>query len=295
MLEDAGIPAYPVVMSTRNRGRLPLAHPTLQMLNTFVVGAAISDTTLVYIDGSVVDGYINELPAVLAVERARLLIPNQQGRWVDLQAATKTSLRSVVEATLLPDGTISGIRKTNYNGRYASSVRSKFRKAKDSLDYIRSFAEREKIQVKALRQKGRSSFTPSIEEELAFVKHPSKGNNLVYIHPLLFLHISETPFKQSTRYLPVEFNGTDQVTLSVTLTLPEGYTVDELPEDKLLSACNRGLSMRYSCRQLKNTVVTQYQFKLNRALFMPEHYSALQQFFEQMATKNKELMVLKKL
>lgn len=83
MLRDADIPSFPVVMSRRNIGILPYSHPSVQKLNTFIVGVANTDSTLVYLDGSVRDGYINILPPVLMVNRARVIMPGKGGLWVD--------------------------------------------------------------------------------------------------------------------------------------------------------------------------------------------------------------------
>ena len=63
MLNDAGVKAVPVVMSTRDNGRLPLTYPSRKFLNTFVVGAYTNDSTMVFIDSSIDDGYLNVLPA----------------------------------------------------------------------------------------------------------------------------------------------------------------------------------------------------------------------------------------
>ena len=46
MLEDAGVQAFPVVMSSRDNGRLPYTHPSIKALNTFVVGFMANDTTI---------------------------------------------------------------------------------------------------------------------------------------------------------------------------------------------------------------------------------------------------------
>lgn len=59
MLRDAHIPCYPVVMSRKNRGILPLTHPSIQKLNTFVVGIADTDSTFAFLDGSVTHGSLN--------------------------------------------------------------------------------------------------------------------------------------------------------------------------------------------------------------------------------------------
>lgn len=106
MLTDAGIPAYPVVMSRRNMGILPLTHPSLQKLNTFIVGIAHTDTTLVYLDSSVEDGYLNVLPPLLMTNRARVIIPGNHSQWVNLEALGTNQLRSAVIASISPEGTI---------------------------------------------------------------------------------------------------------------------------------------------------------------------------------------------
>lgn len=62
MLRDAQIPCYPAVMSRKTLGILPLSHPSIQKLNTFVVGIADTDSTFVFLDGSVTNGYMNTLP-----------------------------------------------------------------------------------------------------------------------------------------------------------------------------------------------------------------------------------------
>ena len=73
MLNDAGVKAVPVVMSTRDNGRLPLTYPSRKFLNTFVVGAYTMIPTMVFIDSSIDDGYLNVLPAKLLTDRARII------------------------------------------------------------------------------------------------------------------------------------------------------------------------------------------------------------------------------
>lgn len=193
MLTDAGIPAYPVVMSRRNMGILPLTHPSLQKLNTFIVGIAHTDTTLVYLDSSVEDGYLNVLPPLLMTNRARVIIPGNHSQWVNLEALGTNQLRSAVIASISPEGTISGTRETLYAGQYASRLRNKFRTAKDSTDFVNKLASEENIQVKSLRIEGRNGFSPQVREVMEFEKQSTVNDQFIYVNPLVFLHVSESP------------------------------------------------------------------------------------------------------
>ncbi len=51
-LKDAGFKSYPVLISRRSRGRLPLTFPSIDQLNTFIVAAQATDGKIFYMDGS---------------------------------------------------------------------------------------------------------------------------------------------------------------------------------------------------------------------------------------------------
>jgi len=294
MLTDAGIPAYPVVMSRRNMGILPLTHPSLQKLNTFIVGIAHTDTTLVYLDSSVEDGYLNVLPPLLMTNRARVIIPDNHSQWVNLEALGTNQLRSAVIASISPEGTISGTRETLYAGQYASRLRNKFRTAKDSTDFVNKLASEENIQVKSLQIEGRNYFSPQVREVMEFEKQSTVNDQFIYVNPLVFLHVSESPFKQSERKLPVEFPYTDHLSLTVNLTIPEGYVVDEKPEGLRVQIGDEKVFCRYTITQQNNQVTLRYLFRLQKLLFLNTDYPELQQLWEIIAKKNNEIMVLKK-
>lgn len=295
MLKDAGIPAFPAVMSRRSRGVLPYGHPSLQKLNTFVVAIAHTDSTLVYLDGSIEDGYINILPPALMVNRARIIIPGNQSQWVNLEAAGVNQLKSVVKASISPEGVIAGTRETSYIGQDASRIRYKFRAAKDSAEFVSKLASEENIQVKAFQMEGRNYFSPQVRETVNFEKQSTLNDQFIYVNPLIFMHISESPFKQSERKLPVEFPYTYQLVQSVMLTLPDGYALDEKPENLNVRTGDGKVLCKYSITQQGNQVILRYSFRLDKLLFLHTDYAELQQLWEIIAKKNNEMMVLKKL
>lgn len=295
MLKDAEIPAYPAVMSRRNMGVLPYAHPSLQKLNTFVVAIAQTDTTLVYLDSSVENGYLNVLPPVLMTDRARIIIQDNQSQWVNLETIGTNAARSLVKANISTEGVITGTRETIYTGQYASQLRNKFRTAKDSAEFVSKLASEESIQVKALQMEGRNSFSPQVRELVEFDKQSTVNDQFIYVNPLVFLHISESPFKQSERKLPVVFPYADYLALSINLTIPEGYAVDEKPEGLRVQTGDKRVSCQYIITQQGNQVTLSYAFRLQKLLFLHTDYPELQQLWEIIAKKNNEMMVLKKL
>lgn len=294
MLKDAGIEAYPVLLSRRSIGRLPVTHPSIQKLNTFVVAIVENDTTNHYIDGSIEDGYINTLPPTFLVDRARILTPTGSA-WVNLQNADKNYIRCNVTAALAPDGTIAGTRQTLYVGQHAANLRNKYRNAKDSTDFINKLGTEENITVKSYEAKDIKNFSPQVQEVLQFEKQSTTNDQFIYVNPLIFLQVSESPFKQVERKLPVEYPYTTTLSVFVNLTLPEGYTIDELPKSLQIVMEDQQIRCRYNVTRSGNVININYLFRQNTLLFAPNEYPELKKLWETIAEKNTEMLVLKKI
>ncbi len=294
MLREANIPCAPVVMSRRSVGMLPFAHPSIQKLNTFVVAAANSDSSFVYLDGSIRAGYLNILPTVLMVERARMISSNGS-RWVNLSNLGKNQLRSLVNASVNAEGKITGTRTTGYVGQYASSLRNRFRTAKDSAEFVSNLETSEEIKVNDLRFNQMDNFSPQVEETITFEKEGTMNDNLIYLNPMIFLHVEKSPFTQAERKLPVELPYTEQVTLSVSIDIPEGYAVDEVPKPLTVKTEDGSGKCRYNIQAQGNRVMLIYTFSYDKLTYAAQEYQGLKAFWEAIVEKNNEMLVLKKL
>ena len=104
-------------------------------------------------------------------------------------------------------------------------------------------------------------------------------------------YVAGAKFKQSERKLPVEFPYTDHLSLTVNLTIPEGYVVDEKPEGLRVQTGDGKVFCRYTITQQNNQVTLRYLFRLQKLLFLNTDYPELQQLWEIIAKKNNEMMV----
>ena len=294
MLRDAQIPCYPAVMSRKDRGILPYSYPSIQKLNTFIVGIADTDSTLVFLDGSVINGYMNTLPPVLMVNRARLISETAGGRWMNLSKLGKNQIRATVRAQIHPDGQITGDRNAVYMGQYAANLRRRYYAAKDSTEYINQLETEENIKVKKFETRELNVFSPRITEFLDFEKQATVNDDLIYVNPMIFLHVSKCPFIQTERQLPLEMPYTEHILQATMLTIPEGYAVEELPKPLNLKTEDGQDIVRYNISQSGTTINVTYTFIANKLLHLATEYPTVKMFWENVAEKNNELIVLKK-
>ena len=91
-MNDAGLMATPVILRTRDLGKLPYNFPSISKISTFMVGVVLPGGSKGFVDASsaTADGTVGDLPGVLLVERARMLYKGRKAEWVNLQKLFET-------------------------------------------------------------------------------------------------------------------------------------------------------------------------------------------------------------
>lgn len=294
MLKDAGIRAHPILMSIRTMGRLPLSHPSLNKINTFILGVENTDSTMVYVDGSIQYGDVNILPPVLMVDRARFYNPGSKGFWIDLSKVGRNLINSITTATVDEAGNLSGKRQSSFTGIYAANYKSAFYQAKDSLDFIDKIQTEEEITIEKCIQTNMNKLSPRTTETIEFTKSVMATDDHIYLNPMLFPHITKNSFTQEERKLPVEFAFPYDMRLNTIITIPENYEVEEMPENMKFSMKNRAISCTYSVQVNGNQLIMNYIFQFNTIIYPVTNYQELKKFWELLVQKNTEQVVLKK-
>lgn len=294
-LKDAGINAFPILISRRSQGRLPYTFPSFNKLTTFIVAAKTSDEKTYYMDGSAIYGGLNMLPTNLLVDRGRVYEETISEKWVDLSKITKSQQVFFLLAELDKDGTLSGELKSGYTNQLAYSYKVAYQAAKDSSDFVEKFQNSNQITIDSFRIDGKEPMSAMVKEEIKFTKKMDASGEFIYINPMIFEHITKNPFTQSDRKLPIEFNYPYIYQESCTLTIPGNYKVEEIPKTiKIILDDNKGKCI-YQVLQDGNKIQLNYWFELNQIVFPQTDYTVIRDFYGQVVTKNLEMIVLKKI
>ena len=294
MLGDVGVKAYPVLMSTRRHGRLPKTYPSLDKINTFIVGIP-NGGSWIYLDASGADGYLNVLPANLYVEQARIIEKGTQGQWVNLQKVGEARSVLNIKASLTADGQMKGEQTAIYSGNAAANERKAFRAASDSTAFMASKATKDGVAITQCKIEGHHDFSPSVTEVLNFTKQGEKTDDHIYINPFTEIPISSNPFTEKGRLLPVEFPCRNSYNAYVQLTLPDGWQLEEMPKSVNVSTPDKSASGRinYALGD-DNTITINYQFRISNVCYDHKQYDALSQLFDLFANRGKDILVIKK-
>lgn len=293
MLRDAGIECYPAVLRTRDEGLLSIASPSINKLNTMIV-AIPRDSSYIFMDGSAELGWVDVLPSNLLANQVRILFSEGNATWVSLMKHSQSKNVYYIKSTVAPDGTIEGTRVEKYQGEGALRHRLAFKHAKDSTEYIRDMERDDNIEVKSYQAKSMTEFAPTAQETIEFTAQAEVAGDLIYVRPFIDTFMSKSPFTEETRDMPIEFTATESIQLTSIINIPEGYEVDEIPQNKGFRVDDGNMTCRMGYNHTDGMVTSTLRFTVDDILFSPQSYPGIKAFFDEIAKANGEMVILKK-
>jgi hypothetical protein len=293
MLRNAGMDAAPVVLSTREHGKVESAYPMLNRFNYLVVMLRI-DGEVTYLDASQPRIGFGHLPA--RCYNGLSTVVDEFARIVDLSANSLQEKK--LTAVLLNDITSTSIRGTfqQVPGYYESErLRSLLQdKGKDALakELWKDLPTQVKCSALQVDSSSRYEYPLGLK---ANVEVDLSGDDVIFINPMMGEAQKENPFKSTDRNYPVEMPYTQDETYMLTLFVPDGYTVDELPKPAriYLNEKKEG-SFEYAVGLDNGMISIRSSVRFSRANFEPEEYEALREFVNVIVAKHREQIVLKK-
>lgn len=292
ILKDFGLRAYPAVLSRRSSGILPIHFPSLQKLNTFVIAIYNPDNQkYIFLDSSMDIPALNVLPLELSVDQARILNldEKEENKWANLIDLPSNG-ESVNISASFDNGEIKGHRTLQLQGHRATEYQQRQAKSANNKASI----EKESCLVSNVETKKTEDNFTRIDEELDFTMKADNTGDRFYINPMIFPHLEKNPFIQAERMLPVEFPYPYKFNLMCSLTVPEGYEVEELPKSQTVRTESNSLQCKYIIQKQANQILLNYLFALKASVFHPLEYKQLQEIFTQIIERNQALIVLKK-
>ena len=141
-----------------------------------------------------------------------------------------------------------------------------------------------------------NTYLPVTESyEVTMNNMTDNGGNDLILMPLLYEQMRENPFKMEERKCPVDFGYKTDNTVIVTINLPNGYKVTTLPASVNLRLEGGAASYLFQAVQSDTIIKLTSKFSIGKSLFLPDEYSKLREFFNQVVLKQSEPVILKKL
>ena len=294
VLKDAGFEAYPVVMSCRSEGRLPIANPSISCINYFVVGVTAKDVNY-YMDASRKNCTVNVLDDEYLVDKARSFrgTVSNFSDWVDLTHINTSMDRNVCMIKFEDNKMIVDVTSIKTN-QSAYLYREAYRKYKNQDELVEKMQNAHSVNIDNYTVQGLDSIGKPIIEKYTFSKPVSLTDPQLYINPLTIFQESSNLFKEEKRELPVEFSYPYTVKNTISIIIPSGYAIEEIPKSEKTSIKDNDALYSYLVQKGENSIQMITSMSLNQLLYSMNEYSFLRDFWTHVVAKNNEQIVLKK-
>ena len=294
LLREAGLQADPVILSTRSHGLVSPIYPILSKFNRVVAHVTVNDKFYL-LDATDKLQPFDRLPFECLNGQGRL-ISKAGTDWVNLRNKESSSSFTKVDLVLNDEDEYVGKIQSSCIGYEAYLMRKKVKKlgkeayVKEKLDMPEGLAL-ENFIISNLDEPGRSV----VEEYEANVnEYVMNAGNMIYLDPLMFFAEDKNPMKLDERYYPVDFGCPIARSYRLTVPIPEGFSVEELPKPAVVSMPNKGGVFRYNISNDGSNLIVMTSYHIKQTLFLPREYGIIKQFFDIIVAKHAEKIVLKK-
>ena len=292
MMEKAGLNVNMVVLSTRGNGTIDQKIPSLNQFDYVICEVVMKDGEIL------VDATDELLPFDMlppnCYNQLGFLVGTSQFGWTPIPQKYRKKVLFDATVTFNENRGLTGKLKSYKDGYAAYEVRRKYRDGGETnykIDLGNSLWHVDKYEIKNIE-----TIDKPIEEtcEVSIDEYVIASDDKIYFNPHLFLREEANPFVADTRLYPINFDDLIDNTVVCTLVIPEGYVVEEVPENKAIVLSGNAAKCTFSTTVTGNKIMVMSKLIFNKNFFLPSEYVGLKEFYAKLVAKKAENIVLKK-
>ncbi len=292
LLRDAGIKAFPLLVSTKDNGTVNTIYPFLSQFNNTMTCVLIGDKNYIL---NAADKYN---PAYLipydVLDNQGFIVDNEYGGWITLSNKKDTWKNLVsISADITPGALMEG-KATVYSYGYSKNPRVKeWEEDKSSFEdyFTKAFTA---IKVKNIEVKNEDVDTLPLEQKLDFSLPLNSSGEYKYFTLNLFQGLEKNPFIADKRLTDIEFNYPKSYTVIGKINIPDGYEFDELPKNIKMIMPDTSIIMQRLIQPGDGSIDFRITLDFERPYYTAANYPAFHEFYKQLFNALNEQIVIKK-
>lgn len=298
MLQTAGLKANPVLISSRSHGRVSMFAPIYDRFSHVIIHVPLDSVNYMLLDANESFRPAGTLPFSFLNGVGLIVDPKSRPQWVNLHKQKTTDFIDancqIVDNQLVIN--IKNIKK----GLSAIKERQDLHKTGNTEESVLRELFSKLLGTKGTIQKVSYENADNMYESLKSsceIKTNEWGEvseERIYFNPMLTFGKTENPFKSPERSFPVDFGEASDQIYNFTVTIPEGYVVEELPKSARMVLGQGDIKFDFLVVQNGNEVKISSKIQIKKPIIAAGEYATIRQFFEQVSIKHNEQIVLKK-
>ncbi len=292
LLRDAGLKAYPLLVSTKDNGTVNTFYPFLQQFNNTITCVLIGQKRYIL---NAADKYN---PAYLipydVLDNDAFIVDNDHGGWITLNSNKDTWSNTVsMYAEITPDAQMKG-QAVVYSFGYAKNPRVK-KWVEDKSNFKDYFTKDfSAIKVENIKVENQDKDSLPLAQKLDFSLPVNSSGEYKYFTLNLFQGLEKNPFIADDRKTDIDFNYPQSYTIVGKVTLADGYEFDELPKNVRMIMPDTSITLQRLIQPGDNSIDFRITLNFSKSFYVASSYPLLQEFYKKLFTTLNEQIVIKK-
>jgi hypothetical protein len=291
MLRQSGITADPVMLCTREQGRMNAQYPMLEKFDYVICRANINGRDN-FLDAS--DQYLGfgRLEPKCYNGMARVI--TEQAPAINLNADDISENKNCYVTLVNKSSGLAGKYQTLLGYNASLELRQKM-SGDISKDYL--IAEEKKYSDDVTLSNAKFDSLRSYDNPVSVtcdVNVSLKNDEVIYFNPMMGEQMKENPFKAQHRLYPVELPYTMNTSYNFTMEIPTGYKVEEMPKGQVYVMPDNKVKFEYNLTEAFDHIQLRCTLQLSKTFFAVEEYDNVRAFFAQVISKESEQIVFRK-
>ncbi len=289
LLNAAGLEAYPLILSTRDHGKIKIDYPFWRFFNYVVVAARINDRWILT-DGTAIQLKNDKIPSMCFNDNG-LLIRDQAVEWINLTDTETSSLYTNLKITCHEKFDSLSANISLISHLYvAEKLKLQYT---DNLEKIKKNFEENGYQAVEIKET-RNFEEP--EKPYIIIGDVQKSIDMIdgkyLVQPFLSEVADENPFKGNDRKYPIDMTFPVQHKYFSEITIPEGYQLTGHPSNKKTD--NEFIALEYNVETRDNMVTVTGYYEFKKAVYDASKFADLKAFFNLVIKQFNEALVFEK-
>lgn len=295
-LSAAGLDAEAVILSTRDNGTVNKLYPVMSDFNYLIAKVNIAGKSYL-LDATEPLLPFGLLPLRCINDQGRVINLKKPSYWIDLTASQRTTTTYIMDGKMTTDGKITGTLTTYTMGYAAYGKRKEILKYNSPDEYVEKLDGRlTRIKILDHQISNLDSVENALIEkyEVEFTINDGSNKDQFYFSPFFINTISKNPFNLNERTYPVDLGAASDERITINVLLPEKYQLLEKPKDMAIALPNAGGKYLLQTTLENNAISMSQILQFNNAIYQPDEYLYLKEFYSKIIQNQKTEFLLKK-
>ena len=291
-LQRAYIKCHPILVSTRENGKINMDFPNFGQFNGIDVLALDKDYYYVLDASSKFQSY--DFPPVNILNRNAFLLDPDNIRWIKITDDKPLIKQSVsVFGMINNSGILEGSAAVKYYDFAKSLILDSAVKGATEKEEKIFDPKIQGLKVLADKQENINSDDPLLQTVEFDFSIPESGD-FYFINPLFFSSKKINPFTSEIRKTEIDFWCNQEFSTDLQLEIPGSYAIESLPKNIVVRSPDSSFIYTRIVSTSSSTISFSQELKINKAVFDKSEYPDLYDFYRGLGAIIAEEIILKK-